>query len=200
MAMTTTRPLSERQFRRLSFEHRFFTGRGDSLMRWIGLPSTRAGYIAMLARAFPGRAGDYLLRLDSFESASRGSCMEDAEHLLNRVNTSANGNKPHGIAEGWRALAGTDDIPEPSPEQHAIRQENRDVVVRLLDALTDRERSILIRRYGLFGNDAMTYRQIAEEEGVSRSRVAQIEARAKRRLRHPRHRISRSTVPGLAGL
>jgi RNA polymerase sigma factor (sigma-70 family) len=49
--------------------------------------------------------------------------------------------------------------------------------------LTDREREVVYRHYGLEGRPAQTLRQIGEALGISAERVHQIEARALEKLR-----------------
>jgi len=62
-------------------------------------------------------------------------------------------------------------------------------LVREVDAalatLKDRERRVLILRFGLNGNDEHTLEQIGQQIGVTRERIRQIEEKALRRLRHP---------------
>lgn len=50
-------------------------------------------------------------------------------------------------------------------------------------ALTLRERQIIIMRYGLFGTDELTQREIAEKLGISRSYVSRIEKSALEKLK-----------------
>ena len=74
--------------------------------------------------------------------------------------------------------------------------EDEDVVARLQNnadiaklnkvfnsVLSDREKEILIYRYGLYGRRERTQRELAEEYGISRSYVSRIEKRALERLR-----------------
>lgn len=58
---------------------------------------------------------------------------------------------------------------------------------KLLDyidtVLTKREREILILRYGLYGQQEITQREIAERLGISRSYVSRIEKKALKKLK-----------------
>mgnify|MGYP003305070893 CR=1 FL=1 len=47
-----------------------------------------------------------------------------------------------------------------------------------LDILTDREKEIIIYRYGLFDNDEITQKELAKKLNISRSYVSRIEKRA----------------------
>ena len=49
--------------------------------------------------------------------------------------------------------------------------------------LTDREREILLLRYGLWGNRELTQSEIGERLGISRSYVSRIEKKALNKLR-----------------
>ena len=71
---------------------------------------------------------------------------------------------------------------------------------RLWDALArmpDRERYVLVRRYGLYGADRATLREIAEELGISRERVRQLQRGAEwalRRKTRPRAAANKRAV------
>ncbi len=57
-------------------------------------------------------------------------------------------------------------------------------LLALMDAnLTDRERQILVMRYGLYGNREVTQSEIGEALGISRSYVSRIEKKALHKLR-----------------
>lgn len=65
--------------------------------------------------------------------------------------------------------------------------DNRDTCIQVRRCvercLTDRERDIVVRRYGLDGRPPMTQREIAAERGISRSYVSRIEKRALEKLK-----------------
>ena len=49
--------------------------------------------------------------------------------------------------------------------------------------LTDREREIIIMRYGLYGTQEITQREIAQKMNISRSYVSRIEKRALEKMK-----------------
>ncbi len=53
-----------------------------------------------------------------------------------------------------------------------------DTLLKYLNILNDREKEIIIKRYGLFNNDELTQKEISEELNISRSYVSRIEKRA----------------------
>ena len=60
-----------------------------------------------------------------------------------------------------------------------------DVLHETLNKLTERERIILIDRFGLDDDEQKTLEQIGLKFGITRERVRQIEQKALRKLRHP---------------
>ena len=58
-------------------------------------------------------------------------------------------------------------------------------VSTMLETLTDREREVVVKRFGLDGNAPKTLEGIGDELGVTRERIRQIESKALRKLRHP---------------
>jgi RNA polymerase primary sigma factor len=55
----------------------------------------------------------------------------------------------------------------------------------VLKNLTERERKVLILRFGLEDGHQRTLEEVGQEFGVTRERIRQIEAKALRKLRHP---------------
>ena len=50
--------------------------------------------------------------------------------------------------------------------------------------LTEREKNIIIKRYGLLRNDEITQRELADGMGISRSYVSRIEKEALNKLKN----------------
>lgn len=71
------------------------------------------------------------------------------------------------------------DILDTMEQNHNVKR-----LCELLDScLTEREREIVVMRYGLFGKKEMTQSQIGEKLGISRSYVSRIEKKALEKLR-----------------
>lgn len=68
--------------------------------------------------------------------------------------------------------------PEPDFIEEIYKNDNIGFLREYMRVLTDREREILVKRYGLNGEDEVTQKEIAKEMGISRSYVSRIEKRA----------------------
>ena len=73
------------------------------------------------------------------------------------------------------------------PAFTAIEENDRTTAIRnILDTLNDREKMVIVRRFGIGLDRAETLDEIGKELGLSRERIRQIEAAALRKLRNPR--------------
>lgn len=68
--------------------------------------------------------------------------------------------------------------PKPDFAMDIHNQNNLDLLSSYFAILTDREKEIIEKRYGLNGHEEMTQKTIAKELGISRSYVSRIEKRA----------------------
>jgi RNA polymerase nonessential primary-like sigma factor len=75
------------------------------------------------------------------------------------------------------------DEPDAQPETVIAQREVTEVIRRWLDTLPTRYAYIVTRRFGLDGRDPATLEELAEEVGLTRERVRQIQMEAIRRLR-----------------
>jgi len=72
-----------------------------------------------------------------------------------------------------------------APVDAASRELLKAQLNKVLSELTDRERRVLILRFGLEDGRARTLEEVGKEFNVTRERIRQIEAKALRKLRHP---------------
>lgn len=61
----------------------------------------------------------------------------------------------------------------------------KDKMNEVLETLTERERTVLIQRFGLLDGKPKTLEEVGLEFSVTRERIRQIEAKALRKMRHP---------------
>ena len=72
------------------------------------------------------------------------------------------------------------------PAFTAIEENDRSIAIKnILDTLNDREKMVIVRRFGIGLDRAETLDEIGKELGLSRERIRQIEAAALRKLRNP---------------
>ena len=75
------------------------------------------------------------------------------------------------------------DDEEANPSAQAQESDIRDVLEHWLERLTDRQRAVVERRFGLHGFERATLEEVGEQIGVTRERVRQIQMDALNRLR-----------------
>ncbi|MFC1626836.1 RNA polymerase sigma factor RpoD [Patescibacteria group bacterium] len=75
--------------------------------------------------------------------------------------------------------------PGPTPYDVTSRQLLKEHMEEVLESLSDREKRVLILRFGLEDGRPRTLEEVGTQFGVTRERIRQIEAKALRKLRHP---------------
>jgi RNA polymerase primary sigma factor len=75
--------------------------------------------------------------------------------------------------------------PGPTPYDQTSRQLLKEHMEEVLATLSDREKKVLILRFGLEDGRPRTLEEVGSQFGVTRERIRQIEAKALRKLRHP---------------
>lgn len=76
-----------------------------------------------------------------------------------------------------------DDVP--APVEAAAYSMLKEQLMEVLDTLSDREKKVLMLRFGLEDGRPRTLEEVGKEFNVTRERIRQIEAKALRKLRHP---------------
>ena len=76
-----------------------------------------------------------------------------------------------------------DDVP--APVEAAAYSMLKEQLMEVLDTLSDREKKVLMLRFGLEVGRPRTLEEVGKEFNVTRERIRQIEAKALRKLRHP---------------
>ncbi len=72
-----------------------------------------------------------------------------------------------------------------SPLASAIQEDNKNMLLGVLDTLAPREKEVMLLRFGLEDDQPKTLEEIGSHFGVTRERIRQIEAKALRKLRNP---------------
>ncbi|MGD1994711.1 MAG: sigma-70 family RNA polymerase sigma factor [Anaerolineae bacterium] len=80
-----------------------------------------------------------------------------------------------------------EDKSSPSPTQRAEQHLLRENLEEMLSKLSPREVRVLRLRFGLQDGETHTLKEVGKKLGVTRERIRQIERKALRKLRHPRH-------------
>jgi RNA polymerase primary sigma factor len=94
--------------------------------------------------------------------------------------------QPIGEEEDNEFGSVVEDENTPTPSQTVYENLLKDKMEEVLNTLTPREQRILRLRFGLINGRCYTLEEVGQKFGLTRERIRQIEARALRRLRHPR--------------
>lgn len=78
-------------------------------------------------------------------------------------------------------IIGTD--PDEILNDISLKIQTSKMIQAIESVLSDREKTIIIKRYGLMGEDALPQREVAKELNISRSYVSRIEKKALGKLR-----------------
>ena len=73
----------------------------------------------------------------------------------------------------------------PAPADEACTSMLKQMLGEVLDTLSEREKRVIILRYGLIDGRQRTLEEVGQEFQVTRERIRQIETKALRKLRHP---------------
>ncbi|HQP38074.1 MAG TPA: hypothetical protein PLI95_22980, partial [Polyangiaceae bacterium] len=176
---------SVRAFLWMVFDHPSFCGHGSFLLRWLGLPSTRVGYAALISSAFPGPDILDLVGQRS-DSATADWCAEDV--AVFHQGLPGERASERDVESAAIALAGGSD--EPPPLQDELIELHESIVWILLTTVTclrPNERFALIGRYGVGVEGESTYRDLVTVFGRSVERIRQLEYKARRRMEFFKH-------------
>jgi len=70
-----------------------------------------------------------------------------------------------------------------NPEEELLKTESENLIRSAMIMLTEQEKTVIANRFGMEGGPSFTLKEIGETMGLSRERIRQIEAQAKKKLR-----------------
>ena len=152
-------------------------------------------YATFWIRQSIGRALDQkasLIRLPSDRSASLRAALrhsggdsdglDDENAWLQRISTPTSLDKNIGD-EGDSTLVDLIGDDAPSPEDHALENDRKEMIRGLLDRLDPRAQLAVARRFGLIDGESHSYREVGEELGVTAEAAQRLVKRAVDELR-----------------
>lgn len=90
---------------------------------------------------------------------------------------------------GLSRVDGLVDDTASNPSDVAERASLRETFLGMLEDLDERAREVILLRFGLMGDDAMTLEEVGQHFGVTRERIRQIESKTMRWLSHEKRRL-----------
>ncbi len=112
-----------------------------------------------------------------------GRDLEQVEKLLNLSEKVTSLDTPVSAENNHAVLENVIDDTFPSPDAVLEDGDIIRLVGQWLDDLDDKQKEVIVRRFGLLGHEAATLERVGNELGVTRERVRQIQMEALRRLR-----------------
>ena len=77
------------------------------------------------------------------------------------------------------------DIQEQDPLKKLMKEDSKREMLAILDTLGDKEKEVIVKRFGLLDNKPLTLEKVGELLSLSKERIRQIEMSALRKLRNP---------------
>ncbi len=108
---------------------------------------------------------------------------EDVKRLLGLNERVTSIDVPVGPESDKAVLDTIADIGGSDPSQLLQENDIRDSISHWLDELSEKQREVVSRRFGLRGHESSTLEEVGREIGLTRERVRQIQVEALRRLR-----------------
>lgn len=108
---------------------------------------------------------------------------EEVERVLGLNERITSVNLPIGVETDRSLLDAIPDSEDSDPSQQIQNEDLNQVLDRWLLRLSEKQRAVVERRFGLHGYEKATLEQVGEEIGVTRERVRQIQMDALSRLR-----------------
>lgn len=140
---------------------------------------------------------------------NRQPSVEELEHYLNTIMPPKKGGAPIWTVEKITEILALEETPislstpvgeegdsqledfiskdDYAPEKEADNQALHEVLFQLLDTFPDRDRDIILKRFGFIGGHNYTLEEIGQEYDLTRERIRQIESKALRKLKNSRN-------------
>jgi RNA polymerase primary sigma factor len=151
--------------------------------RTIRLPHRKEEVLRKIQRAYHTLSQTYMRepKIDEIAADIRVP-KEDVEFILNLSRDVISLETEKGDNESVSILEYLEDNTY-NPELALMRKNSRDITLRVLNTLNDREKNVLIYRYQLDGKKQRTLKKVSTRMGFSPETIRQIELKALKKLR-----------------
>jgi len=115
-----------------------------------------------------------------------GISVEKVKEIIKIAQVPLSLEMPIGDEEGHCLGDFVEDVSSDLPESHLLRDAMKAELAGVLSELTEREARVLRLRFGLEDGKSRTLEEVGQLYDVTRERIRQIEAKALKKLRHPK--------------
>ncbi|MBT5856111.1 RNA polymerase sigma factor RpoD [bacterium] len=119
-------------------------------------------------------------------SEASGFSIEKVKEIIKISQVPLSLETPIGDEEGHTLGDFVEDANSGAPETKVLQEALKQGINHVLDELTERESHVLRLRFGLEDGKARTLEEVGKIYDVTRERIRQIEAKALKKLRHPK--------------
>lgn len=174
------------RFRRLVFRHPLFSGRGENLLRFCGVPASGQEYLFFMTRFFPERVSE--LYCESGRYNETGGRIDDPFIEQRCVSLDAMDEaEDSDLADRLPQLQAKPAFVE-EVDEAIWRQQLRQAIIKLLKTLPKREAELVMKRFGLeseaYGSEP-TFAELGALFGITHTRVQQVLSNAIWKLKDP---------------
>ena len=152
--------------------------------RTIRVPVHMGEKVRKMARAYNELSAQFRREPTDEEVAERlGWDVDRVKDVKNAIPDATSLNQPLSSEEGSSELGDVvEDEREPEVAGDVVRKLEMRRLMESVERLPERQRRVLVRRYGLDGEEPATLADLSEELGVSRERIRQLQRETERAL------------------
>lgn len=154
--------------------------------REIRLPAHMNDRLSKIKKAYARLADAYKREPTTAEIAAElGLEVNEVQDLLDISQKVISLDTPVGDGDDSTLIDFVENYRFEAPADRVAKNDLKEQLLSVMDSLEDREKEVLIKRYGLLNGEPMTLEEVGKSMDLSRERIRQIEEKALRKMRNP---------------